>query len=358
MNMIKLGFILSITVVTLNFKLCFSACGRAEYEINGECCPMCVPGNRVLWHCTEYTSTTCVPCPELTYTDEPNGLTACFPCWVCDAEQGLRVNRTCTRSADTVCEPLEGFYCIEQNKGSCRFAVRHSECHPGQYIRQSGTAFTDTDCGNCAEGTYSNGSFTTCRPHSKCETEGSKEIKPGTMSSDVECEKSSSVSTTVGVSVGVIVGVIIGVLVTAVGIKLKQKRQDLDRDSNYAIPIPESNSAGLEERPIPEGACEPTSLDSETSLIPRNSSDIVNPVTFTTLQPSRPVFKSHSEQASQQNTDKRSLFSGMESEAESDHDKARVLLALRCAGLEPGSPAWESDALTRRYDEQIVPQIT
>ncbi|XP_067250867.1 tumor necrosis factor receptor superfamily member 14-like isoform X1 [Chanodichthys erythropterus] len=195
MNMIKFGFILSITaVVTLNFKLCFSACAWAEYEINGECCPMCVPGNRVLWHCTEYTSTTCVPCPELTYTDEPNGLTACFPCSVCEAEQGLRVNRTCTRSIDTVCEPLEGFYCIEQNKGSCRFAVKHSECDPGQYIRQAGTAFTDTDCGNCAEGTYSNGTFTTCQPHSKCETEGLQEIKPGSMSSDTECGNSTSVN--------------------------------------------------------------------------------------------------------------------------------------------------------------------
>ncbi|XP_077080518.1 tumor necrosis factor receptor superfamily member 14-like isoform X2 [Siphateles boraxobius] len=166
MTMIKLGFILSIAaVVTLNFELCFSACARAEYEFNGECCPMCVPGTRVYWHCTEDTSTTCFPCPALTYTDEPNGLTACFPCSLCNA--GLRVKRSCTRSADTVCEPLVGFYCIEQNKGSCRFALKHSECQPGQYIRQAGTAFTDTDCGNCAEGTYSNGYFNTCQPHSK-----------------------------------------------------------------------------------------------------------------------------------------------------------------------------------------------
>jgi len=56
----------------------------------------------------------------------------------------------------------------------------------------------------------------------RCESEGLKEIKPGTMSSDVECGKS--------VPVNIIVGVIaaIGVLVTAVGIiiycKLKQKR--------------------------------------------------------------------------------------------------------------------------------------
>jgi len=51
---------------------------------------------------------------------------------------GVRIKRSCTRSADTVCEPLEGFYSIEQNKGSCTYAVQHSECHPGQYIIQAG----------------------------------------------------------------------------------------------------------------------------------------------------------------------------------------------------------------------------
>ncbi|ROL46077.1 Tumor necrosis factor receptor superfamily member 5 [Anabarilius grahami] len=117
-NMIHFGFVLLI-VTTLNFKLCFSACARAEYEINGECCPMCAP------------------------------------------EQGLRVKRSCTRFADTICEPLEGFYCIEQNKGSCRFAVKHSECDPGHYIRQAGTMVlydctgdSSTTCKPCILGTF------------------------------------------------------------------------------------------------------------------------------------------------------------------------------------------------------------
>ncbi len=45
MNMIKLRYIISIAaVVALNVVLCFSACARAEYEVNGECCPMCAPG--------------------------------------------------------------------------------------------------------------------------------------------------------------------------------------------------------------------------------------------------------------------------------------------------------------------------
>ncbi|XP_073675938.1 tumor necrosis factor receptor superfamily member 14-like [Garra rufa] len=227
--MINLGIVLFIAV-TLNFKLCFSACARAEYKIHGECCPTCAPGNHVYWHCTVDTSTTCVPCPVSTYIDEPNGLDKCFSCSVCDTGLGLKIKKNCTRSADTVCEPLEGFYCAEQKKDSCSYAFKHSECHPGQYVKQTGTAFSDTACGNCTEGTYSNGSFTDCQPHSKCETKGLKEIKPGTMSSDVECGKSNPLSIIVGV---IVTGLIVIVLVTVFGMKIyykfKQNRQTPDR---------------------------------------------------------------------------------------------------------------------------------
>ncbi len=41
-------------------------------------------GNRVYWHCTADTSTTCIPCPASTYADEPNRLVSCFPCTACD----------------------------------------------------------------------------------------------------------------------------------------------------------------------------------------------------------------------------------------------------------------------------------
>ncbi|XP_051559246.1 tumor necrosis factor receptor superfamily member 14-like isoform X1 [Myxocyprinus asiaticus] len=245
MNMFNLRIILFISaIVTLDIELCFSACARAEYEINGNCCPMCAPGtvkpffyrfcrniiynynkpffktfisfkkvysvmfylgNFVYWHCTENTSTTCVPCPESTYIDEPNDLMKCFPCFVCDENVGLRVQKTCTHSADTVCEPHEGFYCINS---SCTFALKHSKCNPGQYIKQTGTAFTDTVCADCTDKTYSDGSLTFCQPHSACETEGPEEIKPGTMSSDAECGKSSPV--------GLIVVVILAVLVVLI----------------------------------------------------------------------------------------------------------------------------------------------
>lgn len=46
MDMLLLRTIISTVgiVIAANFELCFCGCARAEYEINGECCPMCAPG--------------------------------------------------------------------------------------------------------------------------------------------------------------------------------------------------------------------------------------------------------------------------------------------------------------------------
>ncbi|XP_016085815.1 tumor necrosis factor receptor superfamily member 14-like isoform X1 [Sinocyclocheilus grahami] len=186
--MFALKIIILITlIVPLNYDLCSCQCARAEYKIDKQCCPMCAPGNRVRWHCTDDTSTTCVPCPPLTFLDEPNGLMECFPCTVCDANQGLRLSEVCTRSSDAVCGPLERFYCTEKKKGSCTLAVQHSKCNPGQYIKQAGTGSTDTVCADCTGDSYSNGSFSSCLPHTKCEAMGLAETNPGTHSSDSEC---------------------------------------------------------------------------------------------------------------------------------------------------------------------------
>ncbi|XP_042618935.1 tumor necrosis factor receptor superfamily member 14-like [Cyprinus carpio] len=155
-----------ILIVPLKYDLCYCECARAEYKIDKQCCPMCSPGNHVRWHCTDDTSTTCVPCPQLTFIDEPNGLVECFPCTVCDADRGLRLSEVCTRSSDT---PLETLYRIYKSTGS-----------------------TDTVCAECTGDTYSNGSFSSCLPHTKCEDMGLTETNPGTHSSDTKCGNPST----------------------------------------------------------------------------------------------------------------------------------------------------------------------
>ncbi|KAF5906260.1 tumor necrosis factor receptor superfamily member 5-like isoform X1, partial [Clarias magur] len=155
--------------------------------------------NQVYKNCTEITSTNCIPCVESTYIDEPNGLSKCISCAVCDTGAGLRVKTSCTRISNTVCEPLEGFYCTDEDKGSCRQAVEHTKCKPGQYIKQKGTAVSDVECAMCTDGTYSNGSLQICQQHTKCEDLGLEEKTPGTNSLDVKCRRKTQVALRVGI---------------------------------------------------------------------------------------------------------------------------------------------------------------
>ncbi|XP_057212642.1 tumor necrosis factor receptor superfamily member 14 isoform X2 [Triplophysa rosa] len=180
----------TVLPLIMNIVLCMATCYNGEYEINGQCCPMCDPGQRVLQHCDEFTSITCVSCSEITYTDSSNGLTECLPCAVCDSSNGLRVKRACTVISDTVCEPLPGHYCIEFKRKYCSKARKHSPCSSGQYINQTGTGFQDTVCAECPAGSYSNG--TLCKLHTNCESLGKITVKPGTETDDAECNDGHS----------------------------------------------------------------------------------------------------------------------------------------------------------------------
>ncbi|XP_063063897.1 tumor necrosis factor receptor superfamily member 14-like, partial [Engraulis encrasicolus] len=177
-----LKFLIAALILLLAVCEVSCACGRAEYLIGQECCPMCGPGYYVRRHCTEYTSTTCVPCSQGSYTDAPNGLEACRSCRVCDSR--LRLKRACTPSSDALCEPLEGHYCTDPTKDGCQGAVRHTECLSGQYIKRPGSDILDAECDDCVGKEYSDGSFTSCRPHTRCEEKGLIVLAEGSISQD------------------------------------------------------------------------------------------------------------------------------------------------------------------------------
>uniref|UniRef100_A0A3P9C0G2 TNFR-Cys domain-containing protein n=1 Tax=Maylandia zebra TaxID=106582 RepID=A0A3P9C0G2_9CICH len=197
-------------------------CHPGEYQIGNECCPKCPPGSQVKTHCKEYSSRSCAPCMGGTYTDQQNGLERCLSCTNCDSGSGLRVKTPCTSTSDTVCEPLERFYCVSYEKDSCRRAQEHRHCKPGQYIRQNGTASTDTECSDCSSGTFSNGTFHSCQPHTQCHSLNLQLITEGTLAADNQCgEKSNHVTPTITVIVLIIVGLVISVISI---IMLKKKK--------------------------------------------------------------------------------------------------------------------------------------
>uniref|UniRef100_A0A8C9W383 TNFR-Cys domain-containing protein n=1 Tax=Scleropages formosus TaxID=113540 RepID=A0A8C9W383_SCLFO len=158
--------ICAVILLIVKYNLC-SACDETEYEIDGKCCPMCPPGTKVSRHCTMYTSTLCVPCTGSTFTDKPNRHRICNTCTTCNQALGLKTVKECTASSDAVCGALEGNYCIDPYEGGCRAAQKHTTCKPGHFIKHPGTDSTDTVCENCPENSFSNGSSTSCTPHTE-----------------------------------------------------------------------------------------------------------------------------------------------------------------------------------------------
>ncbi|XP_030393589.1 tumor necrosis factor receptor superfamily member 14-like isoform X2 [Gopherus evgoodei] len=165
-------------------------CDPGEYEINGECCPLCSAGSRVVKHCKPSTSTTCMPCVDDTYTEHPNGLTECMRCKICDAGARLMVKEKCTYTKNTVCGCAPGDFCRHPAGGDCEMCSASTVCFPGFMVKEPGTEFRDNICEVCPDGTFSaNNMSHTCQPWTKCEEEGMTEGKVGTATSDAVCVK-------------------------------------------------------------------------------------------------------------------------------------------------------------------------
>ncbi|XP_035237175.1 tumor necrosis factor receptor superfamily member 14-like isoform X13 [Anguilla anguilla] len=202
------------------------SCGSAEYEINGECCPMCTPGTRVYKHCTEYTSTSCVPCIQKSFIAVPNGLPHCLSCTVCEPDLGLKTERECTPTSDTVCGPLDHHYCTKTDNKGCSFAQKHTICRPGQFILHNGTTSTNTKCGYCPDKTFSNESFSAyCKPHRDCQTLGLQEIKAGTNTSDSECGPRN-----IPVYIVIVLVLLVLAVILAIIFILRSRRQNMKTD--------------------------------------------------------------------------------------------------------------------------------
>ncbi|CAB1330196.1 unnamed protein product, partial [Coregonus sp. 'balchen'] len=206
-----------ITFILLNIEPCFTYI----YKIGDRDCRMCRPGYRVYSHCTKSTITSCVPCIDSTFLDEPSGKTTCNKCTTCHPGLGLKVKQPCRPSSDTVCGTLEGFYCLDPTKDGCRAAQRHSSCKPGQYISHTGTTSADTVCADCTGDTYSDGSFTSCQPYTQCDTLKLQQIKPGTHSSNSECGPQTSLP--IAAIISPVVVVVLAVIAAVTGVTIRRK---------------------------------------------------------------------------------------------------------------------------------------
>ncbi|KAJ3585818.1 hypothetical protein NHX12_012227, partial [Muraenolepis orangiensis] len=135
-------------------------------------------------------------------------------------------------------EPLDGHFCVDANGGECLAAQNHRVCSPGQHISQRGTTDKDTECLHCTNGTFSDGTSTSCQTHTKCDSVGLELIKPGSDSTDSECGKPGV--RTGQVLIGLVVAAIpIVAIVTAVVFgdikkeKLNQRQRESIRNGKY-----------------------------------------------------------------------------------------------------------------------------
>ncbi|XP_024917117.1 tumor necrosis factor receptor superfamily member 14-like isoform X2 [Cynoglossus semilaevis] len=176
-------------------------CLPTEYQSGDRCCDTCEPGAFAKSHCTATRGTSCSPCVEGTFTNDYNGEKECFACTLCSTDLGLKTLTPCTVVQDTTCEPLDGFFCINRTENHCTAAQNHTRCQPGQYIRNNGTAAADTECSDCPSGTFSNGTFTVCQPHTRCEHRKLSTATEGTTSTDAQCGE-NNVLAIVGLLIG------------------------------------------------------------------------------------------------------------------------------------------------------------
>nr|XP_033777447.1 tumor necrosis factor receptor superfamily member 14 isoform X2 [Geotrypetes seraphini] len=194
-------------MIQKTFVMGEETCSQGEYKTGTLCCPMCQPATKVYRHCTEMSSTTCIPCVEGTYMDHPNGLTECFKCKFCDRGMGLSEKQSCTYFKNTVCGCQSGFFCAELKRDDCDLCQRQSVCEPGYYLKKPGTETTDTVCETCPDGTFSTENMSEkCKPWTKCTDLNMDELKSGTPSSDSLCKKKNII---VPIALGIIISLLL-----------------------------------------------------------------------------------------------------------------------------------------------------
>ncbi|KAF5906263.1 tumor necrosis factor receptor superfamily member 5-like isoform X3, partial [Clarias magur] len=167
--------------------LTYGQCGPSEYFSRaGECCPMCNIGSVVYKDCSGDYSTSCKPCSTGTFMNRPNGLHTCLQCKVCDSGQGLTIRQSCTTMQDTICEILDGYYCLDPQNEECIHAEEHSKCTPGHYVKTPGTKKSNTVCESCPQGFYSPEGVT-CTKWTDCSATNEVVDQEGTSITDVKC---------------------------------------------------------------------------------------------------------------------------------------------------------------------------
>uniref|UniRef100_H3CRH2 TNFR-Cys domain-containing protein n=1 Tax=Tetraodon nigroviridis TaxID=99883 RepID=H3CRH2_TETNG len=163
------------------------SCSANQYTSEtGECCDRCEAGSYMKAECDGTKATECAECGRDYFLATQNHMRKCHACTVCSSDSNQKVLEMCTAWKDTVCTCVSGFYC---SNDKCEHCQPVSDCPPGEGVKTLAFNTTDTVCGACEEGTYSNVTDfqSPCRAHTRCEDFGGVVSRPGTSTSDAVC---------------------------------------------------------------------------------------------------------------------------------------------------------------------------
>ncbi|XP_074524871.1 tumor necrosis factor receptor superfamily member 18 [Halichoeres trimaculatus] len=162
-------------------------CGERQHKVNGRCCDLCPPGEKVKHFCSEHQQTVCVPCEKGSFSDQHHILGICEDCQSCQ-----EYAQKCTLTTNAKCSRRPGFLCSNSVCSRCE----ENKCVQGEKVNR--TAKTKSkglieylyQCEPlCLDTEYFDAKVNICRPRTQCSLVGLPERFPGNKTHNSVCEQ-------------------------------------------------------------------------------------------------------------------------------------------------------------------------
>uniref|UniRef100_A0A3B5M3I8 TNFR-Cys domain-containing protein n=1 Tax=Xiphophorus couchianus TaxID=32473 RepID=A0A3B5M3I8_9TELE len=114
------------------------------------CCKKCPPGQRLRRECSRNSDSECEPCGSDQYIETWNYTPNCLSCTKCKEKKGLVNHQDCTSTRNAKCVCKSGMFCeMGFNNPFCTDCRQYRVCRPGFRVSVPGTLNSDVKCEKC-----------------------------------------------------------------------------------------------------------------------------------------------------------------------------------------------------------------
>ncbi|XP_032406522.1 tumor necrosis factor receptor superfamily member 1B [Xiphophorus hellerii] len=114
------------------------------------CCKKCPPGQRLRQECSRNSDSECEPCGSDQYIETWNYTPNCLSCTKCKEIKGLVNHQDCTSTRNAKCVCKSGMFCeMGFNNPFCTDCRQYRVCKPGFRVSMPGTLNSDVKCEKC-----------------------------------------------------------------------------------------------------------------------------------------------------------------------------------------------------------------